>query len=127
MRARHHEIPTHLDVEDKLVFGLTARQFLYVLVGSSLAYGLWEQAATAPSPLRVAVTAACLVVAAALALLRPFGRPLEEWLLASVLFFGSPRSSTWQSEEPDAASWRPVVVNWQDLAPSMVWADEEGP
>ena len=39
MRNRQHEIPTHLNVEDKLVFGLTMRQFLYIIVGCSVAYG----------------------------------------------------------------------------------------
>jgi hypothetical protein len=125
MHHRQHEIPTHLNVEDKLIFGLTARQFLYVLVGASLAYGLWEQTADAPSALRVSVTLACLLIGAALALVRPFGRPLEEWLLAGLVYTSRPRRSTWQPREPEAAEWRPARAGWQELAPNLIWAEDE--
>src|SRR5438067_427401 len=113
-----HEIPTHLNVEDKLLFGLTARQFLYVLSGASAAYGIWEQLIAAPQPLRVALAALCLLVAAAVALVRPYGRPLEEWLVAGLIFFGRPRSATWRTREPELADWRPAHGSWQALAPS---------
>ena len=39
MRNHQHEIPTHLNVEDKLLLGLTMRQFLYLIVGCSVASG----------------------------------------------------------------------------------------
>jgi len=107
------------------LFGLTMRQFLYVLVGCSTAYGLWEQAIDAPSALRVAVSVSCVLIAVALALLCPLGRPLEEWLLAGVLYAASPRCSRWQPREPDLADWRPAGAAWQELAPDLAWADEE--
>ncbi len=125
MSARQHEIPTHLNVEDKLIFGLTARQFLYVLVGCTLVYGLWDQLADAPFVLRGAAAAGCLSVAAAIALLRPFGRPLEEWLLAALIYVGRPRRATWQPREPNAAEWRPALAGWHELAPNPVWAEDE--
>jgi hypothetical protein len=125
MKSRQHEIPTHLNVEDKLVFGLTMRQFLYVLVGCSTAYSLWEQAVDVPSVLRVAVCGVCLVLAFALALVRPFGRPLEEWLLAGALYARSPRVSSWRPREPEPSHWRPAGAAWQELAPNLVWADED--
>ena len=62
MRRRQHEIPTHLNVEDKLLFGLTARQFLYVLVGLSVSYALWNQLSEAPLALRATVVGAILLV-----------------------------------------------------------------
>ncbi|HEY3058964.1 MAG TPA: PrgI family protein [Chloroflexota bacterium] len=125
MTTRQHEIPTHLNVEDKVLFGLTMRQFLYILVGCSTAYGLWEQALDAPSAVRVAISGLCLVLAVALALLCPFGRPLEEWLLAGLLYFAAPRSSCWRQRDPDPTDWRPASGAWQELAPNLVWADEE--
>ena len=45
MTLAHHEVPTHLNVEDKVLFGLTVRQFLIVLVGCLASYALWQQAA----------------------------------------------------------------------------------
>ena len=55
MPAKPHEVPTHLNVEDKVVFGLTVRQFLFMLAGSSAAYTSWNQLTGLPGSLRVIV------------------------------------------------------------------------
>jgi len=36
-----HTVPTHMSLPDKVVFGLTARQLLLLLIGCSLGYNLW--------------------------------------------------------------------------------------
>jgi hypothetical protein len=125
MTPIHHEVPTHLDVEDKVLYGLTVRQFLYLLVGSSASYALWDQAAVLGDALRVACMSVCIGTALAFALVRPAGRALEEWLAAGLVFVGSPRSATWQPVEPVAADWRPAGAGWQELTPSLTWADDE--
>jgi hypothetical protein len=119
----HHEVPTHLDVEDRVLFGLTVRQFLYLLVGSSASYGLWDQLSAAPSLARIGCIGVCLLTTLAFALLRPGGRPLEEWLVAGLVYLAAPRSSIWQPREPLVAEWRPLGARWQELAPSPVWAE----
>ena len=43
---RVYELPTHLQVEDALIAGLTTRQLLRLVIGGTLAYGLWDQAVT---------------------------------------------------------------------------------
>ncbi|HEX8967820.1 MAG TPA: hypothetical protein VF937_08080, partial [Chloroflexota bacterium] len=67
----HHEVPTHLDVEDKVLLGLSVRQFLYLLVGSSAGYTLWDQAVGLSDGPRAAVAAVSVGIAVAFALLRP--------------------------------------------------------
>jgi hypothetical protein len=42
---RVYELPTHLDVQDTLLFGLTARQLVRLAVGASVAYAIWNQTA----------------------------------------------------------------------------------
>jgi hypothetical protein len=123
---RHHEVPTHLNVEDKVLFGLTVRQFLYMLVGSSVTYTLWEQSDAFADAARIALCSVCVIVTLAFALLRPAGRPLEEWLAAALVFVASPRRSTWQPVEPEAPDWRPAAGGWQELAPSLSWAEDSG-
>ena len=123
---RHHEVPTHLNVEDKVLFGLTVRQFLYMLVGSSVTYTLWEQSVGLADVARIAIGATCMIVTLAFALLRPSDRPLEEWLAALLVYASSPRRSTWQPIEPEPADWRPSAGGWQELAPSLSWADDVG-
>jgi PrgI family protein len=126
MTTRHHEVPTHLNVEDRVLFGLTARQFLYVLVGSTASYALWDQALWLGDALRLASVAMSMGTTLAFALVRPADRALEEWLVAALVYAATPRRATWQPAEPNAADWRPAGVSWQELAPSLAWAADDG-
>lgn len=124
--TRQHEVPTHLNVEDKVLFGLTARQFLYVLVGSSAGYALWDQLLWLGDPVRMASVLMTLALTLAFALVRLADRPLEEWLVAALVYAATPRRATWQLAEPAAADWRPAAASWQELAPSLAWAPDDG-
>jgi hypothetical protein len=121
----HHEVPTHLNVEDKIVLGLSVRQFLYMLVGSSASYTLWQQATATGDVVRVSLVALSLAATLAFALLRPGGRPLEEWLAALLVFAAAPRQAVWRPCEPDPADWRLQGASWQELAPSLAWAEDD--
>ena len=125
MRHHHHEVPTHLNVEDKIVFGLSVRQFLYMLVGSSATYSIWQQLVAAGDLVRLSLVAFSLAITLAFALLRPAGRSLEEWLAALLVFLVAPRQTVWQPREPDPADWRLPGVSWQELAPNLAWAEDE--
>jgi hypothetical protein len=127
MPSQSHEVPTHLNVEDKVLFGLTVRQFLYLLVGSSASYTLWSQLAGLGDVLRMAGVTLCVGVTLALALLRPAGRLLEEWLAAALVFAITPRRATWRPAEPSLADWRVAGATWHELVPSPVWAEEDSP
>lgn len=122
---KHHEVPTHLNVEDKVLFGLTVRQFLYLLVGSSATYALWDQLATAALPLRIGLAACCALVTLAFALLRPADRPLEEWVAAGLVYAAVPRRAIWRPAEPDPANWFPAGEHWQELVPNPNWVEDE--
>ncbi len=126
MTSRHHEVPTHLNVEDRVLFGLTARQFLYVLVGCSASYALWDQMLWLGDAVRVASVVASLATTLAFALVRPADRALEEWLAAALVYAATPRQATWQPAEPEPADWRPEGASWQELAPSLAWAADRG-
>jgi hypothetical protein len=123
--VKHHEVPTHLNVEDKVVFGLTVRQFLYMLVGSSATYTIWDQTSGLPTMLRVSVGVICVVATLAFALLRVADRPLEEWAIAFLVYLASPKRTIWQPADPDLADWRPAGGGWQEFAPSLAWAEDD--
>ena len=53
MSRHRHEIPTHLNVEDKAFYGFSARQVMYVTVGLSGSYALWNQWPGVPLLLRL--------------------------------------------------------------------------
>ena len=78
--ARRHEIPTHLNVEDRAILGLTVRQLTVLTVGLSSGYALWSGWPELATGIRAGLAVACVLVAAALALVRPRGRGLEVML-----------------------------------------------
>jgi hypothetical protein len=45
-----HEIPTHLQVEDRLLAGLTVRQLFPMAVAAALCYWMWRHAGLAMLP-----------------------------------------------------------------------------
>ena len=122
-----HEIPTHLNVEDTVLLGLTARQLGTLMACAALGYRVWVQWPALPMPVRAALVGACLLVGLALALVRPGGRPLEHWALAGLAYLAAPRRTTWAVAEPKPADWRPAVASgWVELTPNLAWAAVTG-
>jgi hypothetical protein len=119
---RVYELPTHLQVEDVLIAGLTTRQLVRLMVGASLAYGLWDQTASLPVLIRLGLTGALALAGLLLALVRPAGRPLDQWLLAALLFAMMPRRRLWRRTLPVFET--PRAGNdgdWAELAPRPDW------
>lgn len=82
MRAR---VPQDVDLEDKLVYGLSPLRFGYLVVAALGVLSLWHLEAV-PAGLRLLP---CFVLAAGGALLawgRWRGRPLDAWLLDLTVF-----------------------------------------
>jgi PrgI family protein len=119
---RVYELPTHLDVQDTLIFGLTARQLVRLAVGASIASAFWDQAAALPGLARLALTSATALAGLLFAFFQPGARPLDQWLLAAAVFWILPRRQLWRR---DAQSLRPLhqapVRNWAELQPEPEW------
>jgi PrgI family protein len=117
-----YEVPTHLNVEDTLILGLTPRQLLRISVGASLAYFVWEQTSPLADGARVALTAAFVLFGVLFGLCQPAGRPLDQWLLAAVLFSALPRRRVWRlldcSARNDHVGSSP---DWAELSPIPAW------
>ncbi len=109
-----HEIPTHLNVEDKAFAGLTMRQLLTAAVGLALAYGVATEPPL-PMPLRLVGAGLVLLAVALFALWRPAGRPLEDWAFVLLRYWAVPRTAVWRPRvsdcrEPEKAPRFEVVV-----------------
>jgi hypothetical protein len=98
-----HKVPTHMSMPDKVVFGLTARQLLILLIGCSASYDLWLQL-HALNPytaiglmVRVGIALLPAVAATALALISVAGRPLEVWSLVLFRYWQQPQTYVWRS------------------------------
>jgi hypothetical protein len=120
-----HDIPTHLDVADKVLFGLTARQALCLLMGLIASYALWTQLpASVPTMIRAVVAALCLCSALLAVLIRPHGRGCEEWVFALVRYATTPRVCLWRPVSAPAQSpAEPLTAlqhpGWVALAPAV--------
>lgn len=117
LASARHELPTHLQVEDRLIAGLTVRQTLLLSAGLSVSYSLWRHLAglqlsiqAALAPAHVAGLTALLALAARLALAalpagafalvalaRPADRPLEEWVVITLRYLTLPKTLVWRS------------------------------
>jgi hypothetical protein len=105
-----------MNLPDKVVFGLTARQLLLLLIGCSLGYNLWlhlgvlDTLALPGQLLRIALALVPAVCAAILALISIADRPLEVWFLVLVRYWQRPRIYVWRSlrmsEHPQQRSER---------------------
>lgn len=92
-----HEIPTHLNVEDKAFAGLTMRQLMTVAVGLGLAYGA-ASGIPLPVPAQAGVAIVVLAAVAVVALWRPGGRPFEDWAFVLLRYWAIPRIAVWRTK-----------------------------
>lgn len=101
--SHRHTTPTHLFLPDKLLFGLTARQLLFLLMGGAASYGLWLQLDVIPaswgSPglgLRLLIALPPAFCCLLLAFVTVAGRPLELWGMVWLQFVSQPKTAVWR-------------------------------
>ena len=122
MAALRHEIPTHLNVEDRAIYGLSVRQLTYLIAGTSGAYAIWSSWPDLPDELRGAAALLALLAAAAFALVRPGARGLEEWAFSALHHLATPKRAVWRAREPDPDEWRHDAAAWAEVEPRLSWA-----
>ena len=89
---REHEVPTHLQTEDKVLLGLTFPQIVAIAAVVGLAYGLWKQAAFLPDgAFRLGAAIAVGLLGLAMVAVRPGGRGLPTVILDLLRFALSPK------------------------------------
>ena len=113
-----HEIPTHLDVQDRILGPLTTRDALFLLTGAAAAYGLGTEPSLPPD-VRIPLGAFAALASAALALVRVDGRPLDDWLASLVAYLATPHRANWRPRTPQAETEPSEARGWcrRDLAP----------
>ncbi|MEO9028086.1 MAG: hypothetical protein ABI413_04650 [Ktedonobacteraceae bacterium] len=105
MPARSHIVPIHISTPERVLsigpLSLTAKQFLLLLLGSSLSYRLWQSlSGLASGPGLVLCFCLALIPvlgAGACAFLHLAGRSLDQWVLVLLRFCLHPRLALWRS------------------------------
>jgi hypothetical protein len=91
--APRASIPADIDAQDKIVWGLTFRQLAILAAAAAAVYGLWRAAGRAlPPAALLAAGLPLLAAAAAVALGRRDGRPLDAWLASALAMRRVPRA-----------------------------------
>jgi hypothetical protein len=97
---QRHEVPTHLNIQDKAFAGLTMRQLMVAMIGLAFAYAAVSEAPF-PLPVRLVLGAAVLLATGAAALWQPAGRSLEDWAFVLLRYASLPRVVVWRVRTPD--------------------------
>jgi len=95
LSVQRHEVPTHLNIEDKAFAGLTMRQLMVAIIGLALAYTAMSEAPL-PVAVRLAAGATVLFMTAAISLWQPAGRSLEDWAFVLLRYISTPRVVVWR-------------------------------
>jgi PrgI family protein len=72
-------VPLDVDLEDKLLYGLTPTRLVYLVIGLLGGFSVWSAHWTFP-PVRAASAVAIVILAAVSAWGRWRGRPVDSWL-----------------------------------------------
>jgi hypothetical protein len=88
-----HDVPTHLEVTDKLVFGLTAGQTLFCAASVFMGYSFWKRLQLLGLPLLASVPLAALasLFLISLTLIRPEERSLYQWSFILLRYLFQPK------------------------------------
>jgi len=78
-------VPLDVDLEDKLIYGLSPTRFGYLVAAGLAAAVVWA-AGWLPGPLRAALIVPAVLLGAALAWGRWRGRPADGWLADLAIF-----------------------------------------
>ncbi len=120
--ARTHEVPNHLNVQDTLFLGLSARQVATLMAFASTAYGMWDQLPMLPLVGRGSLAALVLLAGVAFTLIQPAGRPLDDWAFAVFAYVVTPKRLRWCRPEVDPQEWCiGYASGWVELEPNLGW------
>ncbi|GHO98635.1 hypothetical protein KSF_086830 [Reticulibacter mediterranei] len=122
---RRHTHPTHLFLPDKVLFGLTVRQILFLLVGGTLAYWLWLRLGLViPASWRsvgVGVRIVAALLPFVLCLVAAFAsiasRPLELWGMVALQFAAQPKRAVWRAAHQTTGRSSSRSASVQSLLP----------
>ena len=87
-----HDVPTHLQAEDRVLLGLTFPQIVAAMAVLGLAYGVWQRAAFLPEGhWRIAAAVTFAILGLAAIVVRPGGRALPAVVLDLLRFALTPK------------------------------------
>ena len=92
----HYNVPQFIDIEDRIVGPLTAKQLLWMFAMSGVLLVMWVTIETKTYFFIMGIPVALLFVA--LAFYRPYGQSLSNFIASAFLFLVKPKIYLWRRE-----------------------------
>lgn len=102
-------VPLDVDLEDKLLYGLTPVRLAYMVLAVLVGLALWSSGWPAV-PVRAVAAAACVGIGAAASWGRWRGRAADAWIVDVVLFMARTHRVAWNRTWIRALSRKPGAV-----------------
>jgi|ERR1700680_547576 len=102
--------PLDVDLEDKLLYGLTPMRLGYAVLALLGAFALWSSI-WAATPLRAAACVVVLLGGATLAWGRLRGRAVDSWLTDVAAFIARTQRVVWNETWVNRLKWRPRLLS----------------
>lgn len=108
-------VPLDVDLEDKLLYGLTPIRVAYIVVALLAGFALWSST-WSPVPVRAVAAMACIGFGAGVSWGRWRGRAADAWIVDFVLFTARTHRVSWSQ------GWLRAVARRAHAAPEEVEA-----
>jgi hypothetical protein len=95
----HARIPLDVDLEDKLIYGLTPTHLAYLVIALLAGFATWSTH-WAPPPVRGGTAVVIAIVGAVAAWGRWRGRPLDGWAIDLAIYVVGNYRLKWQRPRP---------------------------
>lgn len=105
-------VPQYIDVEDKIVGPLTAKQLGWVIGLGIILMILWN---IVPAPVFFIIGLPISVLFVALAFFKPYGQPLGSFVIFGIMYFFRPKIYVWKRTPQNVASVAPKVQSQQKV------------
>ncbi|EKD46825.1 MAG: hypothetical protein ACD_67C00055G0006 [uncultured bacterium] len=86
-------VPQYIDVEDKIVGPLTAKQLGWIIALSVILLVLWNMV---PAPVFFILGLPISILFVALAFFKPYGQPLGSFVIFGIMYFFRPKVYVWK-------------------------------
>ena len=95
----HARIPLDVDLEDKLIYGLTPTRLAYLVIALLAGFAAWSTH-WAPSPVRASIALVIAFVGAVAAWGRWRGRPVDAWAIDLAIYIVGNHRLRWTLPRP---------------------------
>ena len=95
----HARIPLDVDLEDKLIYGLTPTRLAYLVIALLAAFATWSTR-WAPTPIRGSIAFVIAAAGAIAAWGRWRGRPLDGWAIDLAIYIVGNHRVKWKLRWP---------------------------